>query len=60
MNPEQWRRESEASLERSRARRAQVSPHPFPRRGDWIATLAAALLLAGVGWLIYVLAWAAL
>lgn len=45
---ERWRRESQLAIERSRERRAQGSPHPWPAtlRDGLVALLAAVVIVA--------------
>jgi hypothetical protein len=54
---DQWIHESEASLRRSRRRRAEPTPHLMPRGWEWLGVLILAAF-AAVGLALYVLLWA--
>jgi hypothetical protein len=52
---QQWRSESARSLARSRERREQPSPHPWPASArEWLAPAAIACGIALVGYLFLV------
>jgi hypothetical protein len=53
---ERWRRESRLAIERSRERRTQGSPHPWPpTAAGWAGALLAAVVIALVcyGFLVF-------
>jgi len=41
---EHWQRECNRSLNRSLERRYPLSPHPWPRRGEWARAFIGALV----------------
>lgn len=48
---ERWRRESRLSIERSRERREQGSPHPWPSSlREWLIAFGITAVVGGVGY----------